>query len=230
VPSRSSAPPDSEPELPPVAEPEPAPGSEPRAPSDADPEQAHEPEAAATEAPPEGPAPEGEAVETMLRRYLSLPPVRITSRPPPPIDVDREASTMPPSRPKTPKVDQVDAKLAEVEALLETTNWGAVVDVLAKAESLTPPLALLYAIALRERDAEGDADGIAIRAAAALLCVPEDSETALVVAKRILRRNPVAWKARPAPPVRVSVAIVVAVLVLGALAGFLAGPGGLVLR
>jgi hypothetical protein len=49
------------------------------------------------------------------------------------------------------------------------------------------------------------------------------SEAALVVAKRALRRNPAAWRTRPAPKKGLSVLLVVVALVLGVLAGAL-GP------
>lgn len=191
-------------------------------------------------AEPEPPEPEAEGVDALLRRYLSLPPVRISPRPPPPSSqpVDRAASTAPPSGPESVPAKSapvaladVDVKLAEIEPLLKQTHWGAVADLLSKQETLSPPLALLYAVALRERDTKGrDPERIAIRAVAALLCVPEESETALVVAKRILRRNPVGWQKRPAPSARVSFLIIAIVLLAGAAVGFLLGPGGFVLQ
>jgi hypothetical protein len=139
------------------------------------------------------------------------------------------ASTLPaPAR--TGGLAGYDEKLAEVEQLLASTRWDRVVAALEKDESLSPPLALLYAVALKELGAGGDPEGLAIRSVAALLCVPEDSETALLIAKRLLRTNPVTWQTRRAPSAKVSVGIVLLVALIGALIGFLVGPGAPLLR
>lgn len=161
-------------------------------------------------------------METLLRRFLSLPPIHITSRPPE--TVDRSASTEPPE-PTAARARQYDALLAELDPHLGETNWDKVLELLSKHETLPPQLALLYAVAQRERNVAADADRVAIAAVAALLSVPAESHAALVVAKRLLRRNPVAWQKRSAPPVRVSIAIALIVALLGALIGFLVGPG-----
>ncbi|MBK9001793.1 MAG: hypothetical protein IPM35_39220 [Myxococcales bacterium] len=189
-----------------------------------------EPEPPPSEDAPEGasqeasPSAADETVDGLLRRFLSLPPIQVTAPPPPDPLIDRNASTLP-APGKTPNLTSFDEKLADVEPLLATTNWEGVVEVLSKQETLPPPLALLYAVALKERGAKGDPEGLAIRSVAALLCVPETSETALVVAKRLLRTNPVTWQTRRAPSAKVSIGIALAVAVLGALIGFLLGPG-----
>lgn len=165
-------------------------------------------------------------VDALVRRFLSLPPIAIAPGPPPSDGVDRHATTIPPSKP--PSIDDLrgfEQKLAELEPHLAETNWDSVLGVLEAHESLPPQLALLYAIALRERDAPGDADALAIQAVASLLSVPEDSHAALVLAKRLLRRNPVAWQKRRAPSARVSIVIAIVVAVLGAAIGFLMSPG-----
>jgi hypothetical protein len=166
------------------------------------------------------------AVDSLIRRYLSLPPISIVAVPPQEDGIDRKASTLPPSAgPSVEDMRSFDAVLTELEPLLAETNWDAVLNKLQQYESLPPQLALLYAIAQREREATGDADAVAIRAVAALLCLPEDSHTALVIAKRLIRRNPVAWQKRKAPSVRSSIMIALLVAVVGALAGYLLSPG-----
>ena len=209
----------------PAASSEPAEPSEPAA-KPAEPADASEPADAGEPADAAKPA---EPVDVLLRRFLSLPPIQVTAPPPPDPLVNRTASTLPaPAR--TPGLESFDQKLAEVEPLLATGNWDGIIGVLSKQQTLPPPLALIYAVALKERAEKGNPEGLAIRSVAALLCVPVNSETALVVAKRLLRTNPVAWQKRSAPSTGVSVGIALAVAVLGALIGFLAGPGTPLLR
>lgn len=208
----------------PGSDPPSSPGAEEPS-ADADPQtRAEQAEPESADAPAGEPTPADETVDALLRRFLSLPPIKVAAPPPPDPLVDRNASTLP-APAKTPTLESFDQKLAEVEPLLAATRWEGVVEVLSKQETLPPPLALVYAIALKERGAEGDPERLAIRAVAALLCVPENSETALVVAKRLLRTNPVSWQRRRAPSAGVSIGIALAVAVLGALLGFLAGPG-----
>ncbi len=171
----------------------------------------------------------GASVDGLLRRFLSLPPIRVSAPPPPDPLVNRTASTLP-APGEAPSLETFTQDLAEVEPLLAAGNWDAVIEALSQRDTLPPPLALLYAVALNERGGKGDPHGLAIRAAAALLCVPDTSETALVVAKRLLRTNPVAWKKRSAPSAGLSIFIVLTVATVGALVGFLVGPGGWILR
>jgi len=164
-------------------------------------------------------------IDAVVRRFLSLPPITITAVPPADDGVDRSATTIPPSKP--PSIEELqgfDAKLTELEPHLAETNWEQVLAALEKHESLPPQLALLYAIAQRERNAPGDADSVAIRAVAALLGVSVESHAALVVAKRLLRRNPIAWQKRKAPPAKISVLIAVIVMLVGAAAGYVLSP------
>lgn len=188
-----------------------------------------EEEVVAPEAGADAEPAKAESVDTLLRRFLSLPPIQVTAPPPPDSLIDRNASTLP-APGKSPKLEQLDQQVAEIEPLLATSNWAGVIEVLKKQEALPPPLALLYAVALKERGEQGDAQGLAIRSVAALLCVPENSETALVIAKRLLRTNPVTWKERRAPSAGISIGIVLVVVLLGALVGALLGPGTPLLR
>jgi hypothetical protein len=171
----------------------------------------------------------GASVDGLLRRFLSLPPIRVSAPPPPDPLVNRTASTLP-APGEAPSLETFTQDLAEVEPLLAAGNWDAVIEALSQRDTLPPPLALLYAVALNERGGKGDPHGLAIRAAAALLCVPDTSETALVVAKRLLRTNPIAWQKRSAPSAGLSIFIVLTVATVGALVGFLVGPGGWILR
>ena len=194
-------------------------------------EVAEEADADAAESAPSATEPpvSGASVDGLLRRFLSLPPVRVSAPPPPDPLVNRTASTLP-APGKAPSLETFTQDLAEVEPLLAAGNWDAVIEALSQRDTLPPPLALLYAVALNERGGKGDPHGLAIRAAAALLCVPDTSETALVVAKRLLRTNPVAWQKRSAPSAGLSIFIVLTVATVGALVGFLVGPGGWILR
>lgn len=170
--------------------------------------------------PPPDPFLDGEA-EALLRRYLSLPPIRVSEAPP---GEQKPASTVPVA-PNLDRLKAYDRKLLELEPYLATGNWDKVLETLSAEEELPPQLALVLALAQRERD-KGDAhpEQVAIAAMAALLGVPEDNEAAVLLAKRILRRNPVAWQQRRAPRAYVSVLIVLLIAVLGAAVGYLAGP------
>lgn len=125
---------------------------------------------------------------------------------------------------------------ASVELLLQQTRWADIVQTLGpqeRAAELPPTLALIYAMALAETAGAGSttkANLLAIRSVASLLSVPEDSGTALMVAKRVMRRNPVAWRARPAPRAPLRIALVVVALALGIVAGWLSGPKGIGLQ
>ena len=62
---------------------------------------------------------------------------------------------------------------------------------------------------------------------AALVGVAPDSDTALVLAKRLLRQNPAGWRTKPAPPARFSIPIILVGIALGAAAGWFATLGSL---
>jgi hypothetical protein len=155
----------------------------------------------------------------------SRPAARRTSRvtPPPP----------PPPRspiPDAPVADNDDALFAETEPLLHQGNWSGVVELLGDRPSEAPPLSarlsLLYAIALKEAQASAgrgkqsaDADLLGMRAVSALLRVPDESPTALIVGKRLLRKRPIEWQ--NAPPRRVSLLLTAIALFVGAAVGLL---------
>jgi hypothetical protein len=121
--------------------------------------------------------------------------------------------------------------LEAVEPLLAKGSYQAICDLLGpldRAEQLGPELALIYATASKEATSSGaeeDVNPVAIRSVATLLGVSEDSRTALMVAKRILRRNPVVWQKRKAPGAPVRVALIILGLAVGIVGGWLAGPG-----
>lgn len=130
----------------------------------------------------------------------------------------------------------VDPRLAEIEPYLRSGDWNAVLEKLGgpdQAGKLPPNLGLLYALARKEKEAAGqlqghlDATELAIRCTAGLLNVPSDSALALLIAKRLIRLNPVAWQKRPAPPASVSALIMFVALVIGGLVGWLVATGRL---
>jgi hypothetical protein len=160
--------------------------------------------------------------------------------PAPRVDVLRPTSEVPPpvARPAV-AASAPDPRLSEVEPLLRGGNWEQVLQVLGPAEaaaSLPPSLALLYSVARKEREAIGDVAGdvdataLAIRSAATLLGVAEGSALALVVAKRVVRQNPVAWQKRRAPPAKVSALIMIAALVISSLVAWLVFSGHISVR
>lgn len=133
----------------------------------------------------------------------------------------------------------IDPRLGEIEPFLRAGDWDSVLKALGthdQAGKLPPNLGLLYAIARKEKESAGklegtlDATDLAIRCTAGLLNVPADSALALVVAKRLVRLNPVAWQKRPAPPARVSAIIMLVALVIGGLVGWLVATGRLQIR
>lgn len=134
-------------------------------------------------------------------------------------------ATIAPDEARAPRGAEGDPRLAEIEALVDRSAWKDIADKLdpaAKAGDLPPALALLHALALRETagdEAAPRATEVAIRSMAALLGVAPESPAALVLAKRVLRKNPASWRTRPAPSTRLSVALVVLAIVVGVAAG-----------
>jgi hypothetical protein len=123
-------------------------------------------------------------------------------------------------------VTSADPRLAELEPLLAGGSWREILKVLGPPEQvdkLPPTLALIYAIA--QRESAGDASAtlaneLAIRSMAAIYGIAPGSTTALVLAKRLLRQNPAAWRTKPAPPAKYSVLIIVVALAFGAGVGW----------
>jgi hypothetical protein len=137
---------------------------------------------------------------------------------------------------EAPALPDAAALLGSVEPLVQQNRWDEIVTTLgpsARAEKLPPALALIYAMALAETAGSrstSDANLIAIRSVATLLAVPTESSTALMVAKRVMRRNPIAWRRRPAPRAPIRMALVIVALALGIVSGWLVGPSGIRLQ
>ncbi len=138
-----------------------------------------------------------------------------------------------PARPTTPRVVTInDPRIAELEAALATSDWDHVISALGPpdaAGNLPPNLGLIYAVAMKEKE-RGDQSGaelteLAIRCSAGLFGVEPTSPIALVLAKRLLRKNPVAWQKKPAPPPTVSILIIVIGLIVGGAIGWLISFG-----
>lgn len=123
-----------------------------------------------------------------------------------------------------------DPRVAELEPLVERNDWKLVTSKLGaidEAGKLPPNLGLVAAIAHNEmaKDGSPEARDLAVRCMAALLNIPAESELARVIARRLLRKNPVSFRQRPAPPAKTSAFIIVVVLVVGgALGWFLSSP------
>jgi hypothetical protein len=116
-------------------------------------------------------------------------------------------------------------RLAELEPLFDRAAWKDIADKLGppeQADALPPALGLIYSLARRESAGEDVAKGateLGIRSMAALLGLPPGSPTALVLAKRLLRQTPASWRTRPAPPARLTAAIILLTIALGVAAG-----------
>jgi hypothetical protein len=123
-------------------------------------------------------------------------------------------------------ITSVDPRLADLDPLLSTGSWRKILELLGPPEAierLPPTLALIYAIALRESAGDASAtpaNELAIRSMAAIYGIAPGSTTALVLAKRLLRQNPAAWRTTPAPPAKFSVLIIVIALACGAGVGW----------
>ncbi len=117
-----------------------------------------------------------------------------------------------------------DPRLEALEPLLASAKWSEICAQLGPADQagkLPPTLGLVYALARSESAAASDkgasaAHEMSIRCMAALFSVPAGSPIALVLAKRLLRKNPAAWRTKPAPKTSVSILIMVIALLIGA--------------
>ena len=128
------------------------------------------------------------------------------------------------------KVTSQDPRYEPIERLLDLNDWKKITDELGPMSDvgkLPPNLGLLAALAHNETKKDGDPDAVptAIRCMAGLLGVNEDSPIARVLARRMLRKNPVKLSERKAPPARTSILIVLATLVGGGGIGWLASDG-----
>jgi hypothetical protein len=136
------------------------------------------------------------------------------------------AEPPPSTRARAGVVTSADPRLAELDPLLAGGSWREILKLLGPPEAvekLPPTLALIHAIA--QRESAGDASAtpaneLAIRSMAAIYGIPPGSTTALVLAKRLLRQNPAAWRTKPAPPAKLSVLIIVVALAFGAGVGW----------
>jgi hypothetical protein len=128
------------------------------------------------------------------------------------------------------KVTSRDPRYEPLERLLDLNDWKKIGDELGPMSDvgkLPPNLGLLAALAHNEtaKDGDPDAAATAIRCMAGLLGVDDDSPIARVLARRMLRKNPVKLTERQAPPARTSLLIVLVTLVLGGGVGWLASEG-----
>jgi hypothetical protein len=117
--------------------------------------------------------------------------------------------------------------------LVSTGDWDGILRTLGAGEDpskLPPNLGLLWAIARREKMNPDDPNvaavtAVATRCAAAVLGIHDTNSIAPMVAKRILRRNPVSWAKTPAPSAWVSAFIMIAALVVGSGIGWILSGG-----
>jgi len=128
------------------------------------------------------------------------------------------------------KVTSEDPRYAPLEKLLDLNDWKKIADELGPMSDvgkLPPNLGLLSALAHNESAKNGEPEAVvtAIRCMAGLLGVADDSPIARVLARRMLRKNPVKLTERQAPATRTSLLIVLITLVLGGGVGWVASEG-----
>lgn len=123
------------------------------------------------------------------------------------------------------------SKMDALEGLITAGDWPGICRALGppeQADALPPNLGLIYAVALYEtgdHDQASIGSRLGIHCVAALASVPPDSAVALVLAKRMLRRNPVAWGAKAAPSAGFSLFFLLFALVFGSAIGWLLSSG-----
>jgi hypothetical protein len=133
-------------------------------------------------------------------------------------------------KPTAPAITSDDPRVAELEPLIKANDWKAVASKLGPlddAGALPPNLGLIAAVAHHEalKDPNPDARALAIRCTASLLGMSANNEVVLVLSRRLLRKNPVRFRERPAPAAKTSALIVLAMLVVGGgLGWFLSSP------
>ena len=145
-------------------------------------------------------------------------------------DDSDDAETKPLAPPPARSVTSQDPRYEPLEKLLDANDWkkiGVELGPMDKVGKLPPNLGLVAALAHNENAKNGDPEAVvtAIRCMAGLLGVAEDSPIARVLARRLLRKNPVRIRDRQAPQARTSLLIVVATLVMGGGVGWLASIG-----
>ena len=128
------------------------------------------------------------------------------------------------------KVTSQDPRYEPIEKLLDLNDWKKITDELGAMSDvgkLPPNLGLIAALAHNEANKDGDPDAVAtaIRCMAGLLGVADDSPIARVLARRMLRKNPIKLSERQAPPAKTSLLIILATLVGGGGVGWLASEG-----
>lgn len=159
---------------------------------------------------------------------FSVDRVLVGKTPKPPIAREEEddAETTP-FVPPPAATKSKDPRHETLEKLLDANDWkkvGTELGPMAEIGKLAPNLGLVAAVAHNETAKDGDPEAVlaAIRCMAELLGVPAESPIARVLARRMLRKNPVRIRDRQAPPARTSLIIVLATLVLGGGVGWLA--------
>jgi hypothetical protein len=144
-----------------------------------------------------------------------------------PAEVDLPEPDSPEDSKHVSKVTSQDPRYEPLEKLLDKNDWKQICTDFGPMDDvgkLPPNLGLVAALASHEMSKDGDPEAVvtAIRCMAGLLGVAEDSPIARVLARRLLRKNPVRFSERKAPPARLSFLIVLVALVLGGGIGILA--------
>ncbi len=128
------------------------------------------------------------------------------------------------------KITSIDPRITAIEPLVERNDWKGVADELGALEDvgkLPPNLGLIAAIAHNElaKDGSTEARTVANRCMAGILGLPIESELVRVLSRRLLRKNAVRLRERPAPPARVSAFIILATIVIGGALGWFFATG-----
>jgi hypothetical protein len=119
-----------------------------------------------------------------------------------------------------------DPRLLKYEPLVERTAWEQLQGELSREAELSPVLELLHIIARRETLPNNEGQSAvqlsqeAIATLARLLGVPETSPTALLLGKRLLRKNP-GWARERSPGTGLSTSMVLMGIAVGAGIGWL---------
>jgi hypothetical protein len=120
-----------------------------------------------------------------------------------------------------------DARLLKYEGLVERNAWEQLHEEISRERDPSPELRLLAIVAQRETlkgDRKQEAARLtqeAIGAVAELLHVPQASPTALVIGKRLLRKNPVWSSPKQQPTAGMSVGVLLGGIAAGAGVGWL---------